>query len=121
VSYGFSPMTVYVAREFPEGSCAFKEIYAHELRHVKAYQEHLASIENELRETLTGRFATGEPWRGPLGQTQSRLQQELDERWLPYIQRAINRAEEAQALIDTPEEYARVTDSCNGEIKKILH
>ena len=121
VTYGFSPMTVYVAKEFPESSCAYKEIYAHELRHVKTYQAHLASIEKDLAETLNNRFATGGPWRGPVGQTQTMLQRELDDRWLPYIQREINRGEDAQALIDTPEAYARVANSCNGEIQKLIH
>ena len=37
VTYGYDPMTVYNAREFPERSCAYNEIYAHELRHVKTY------------------------------------------------------------------------------------
>jgi hypothetical protein len=118
VTFGFSPMAVYVAKEFPAGSCAYNEIYQHELRHVKTYQAHLAGIEKEISDTLNRRFATGAPWRGPAGQTRARLQQELDERWLPYIQREINRADEAQALIDTPEEYARVADACNGEIRK---
>lgn len=118
LTIGFSPMTVYVAKEFPPGSCAYNEIYQHELRHVKTYQAHLAGIEKELGETLNRRFATGTPWRGPAGQTRSRLQAELDERWLPYIQREINRADEAQALIDTPEEYARIADACNGEVRK---
>jgi len=118
VTYGFSPMTVYVAKEFPEGSCAYREIYKHELRHVQIYRSHLASIEKGLLDTLNSRFATEGPWRGPAGQTQSRLQQELNDRWLPYIQQEINRGEAAQAHIDTAEEYARVADSCNGEIKK---
>ena len=39
LSFGFSPMTVYVAREFPEGTCAYKEIHEHEMRHVEAYQK----------------------------------------------------------------------------------
>lgn len=118
LSYGFSPMTVYVAREFPSGSCAYKEIYEHEMRHVKTYQEHIASLEKALQEALTARFASDTPWRGPVGQTDSRLQQELNERWLPYIQRQIKRVEEAQALIDTKEEYDRVADACEGEIRK---
>jgi hypothetical protein len=118
VTFGFSQMTVYVAKEFPEGSCAYKEIYQHELRHVKAYQEHLASIEKDVADTLNRRFATGGPWRGPVGQTGAQLQRELDERWLPYIRREIGRADAAQALIDTPEEYARVAAACNGEIQK---
>ena len=118
LTYGFKPMTVYVAKEFPEGSCAYQEIHSHELRHVKAYQDHVASIEKELTETLTRRFATGGPWRGPAGQTQERLQQELNERWIPYVKREIERVKTAQARIDSPEEYARIEDSCGGEIKK---
>lgn len=119
VSFGFSPMTVYVAREFPEGSCAYNEIYQHELRHVKTYQAHLISIESELAATLSHRFATERPWRGPIGQARAQLAQELNERWLPYIQREINRVDADQALVDTPEEYARVANSCAGEIKRL--
>ncbi len=117
LTYGFSPMTVFVASEFPEGSCAYKEIYEHELRHVKAYQEHMVGIEKALQETLSRRFSTSGPWRGPVGQRRAQLQQELDERWARYVEREIARVDVAQALIDTPEEYARVANSCNGEIK----
>jgi len=117
LTYGFSPITVFVANEFPEGSCAYKEIYAHELRHVKAYQAHMVGIEKVLQETLNYRFATGGPWRGPVGQNRALLLQELNERWAHYVEREIARVDVAQALIDTPEEYARVVNSCNGEIK----
>jgi hypothetical protein len=118
VTIGFIPMTVYVAQEFPDGTCAYKEIYEHEMRHVKAYQTHIAGIEKSVTELLTARFATGSIWRGPVGQTRLKLQRELDERWLPYIQREIKRVDEAQSLIDTPAEYERVANSCNGEIRK---
>lgn len=121
VSYGFSPLTVYVAREFAKGSCAYNEILAHELRHVKTYQDHLLAIEHEISAALTRRFATGAPWRGPVGQTFAQLEREMNERWLPYIKREIERVESAQALIDTPEEYSRVSDSCNGDIQRLIH
>lgn len=120
VNYGFSPMTVYVAKEFPAGSCAFDEIYRHERRHVKAYQDHLASIESELAETLTRRFATGRVWRAPRGQTRTMLEKEMNERWLPFIKREIEQVETAQRLIDTPEEYARVSGACGGEIERVV-
>lgn len=120
LSLGFHPMTVYVAKEFPEGSCAYKEIYQHERRHVQAYRDHLTGLEKGLLDTLNRRFATTGPWRAPAGETLARLQQELDERWLPYVQREIAGVEAAQAGIDTPEEYARVADSCNGEIRQRL-
>jgi hypothetical protein len=118
VTYGFSPMTVYVAREFPEGKCAYTEIYQHELRHVKAYQDHIISLEKELTETMSRWFAGGGPWRGPAGENRERVQQQLEERWMPYIKREIAKVDIAQAKIDTPEEYARVANSCNGEIKQ---
>ncbi len=119
LSLGFKPMTVYIAKEFPAGSCAYNEIYEHEQRHVKAYQEHLAAIAKDLEEALKRRFGEG-LWHGPIGQTKVLLQQELNERWLPYIQREIRRVDDTQALIDTPEEYARVADSCEGAIRKLL-
>jgi len=118
--YGFSPLTVYVAREFPPGSCAHREIYDHEMRHVKTYEDHLLAIEKELSDTLNARFATGTPWRGAAGELATRLQRELDERWLPYVQRRIRAVEEAQALIDTDEEYTRVANACDGTIRKAM-
>lgn len=120
LTYGFDPMTVYVAREFPPGSCAHKEIYEHEMRHVETYQAHIVAIEKELTSTLSNRFATGKPWRGPAGQTVQQLQRELNERWIPYVQREIGKVEAAQALIDTTEEYERVANACDGEISKRL-
>jgi hypothetical protein len=120
VSYGFSPLTVYVAREFPEGSCAFKEIYRHEMRHVQTYLAHLVSIESELSATLNRRFASDAPWRGAAGQVRTALERELNERWLPYIQRAIDRVDADQSLIDSPEEYARLADACEGEIRQLM-
>lgn len=119
VTYGFDQMTIYIAREFSKGSCAYGEIVQHELRHVKTYQDHLSSIERDLADTLTRRFITGAPWRGPAGQSFTLLEKEMHERWMPYIKREIGRVESAQALIDTPEEYARVSGSCNGEIQRL--
>ncbi len=120
ISYGFSPITIYVAREFPDNTCAYREIHTHELRHVDAYRAHAQAIESEIRQTLEQRFASGTPWRGPIGQTQARLQQEMNERWLPYLKRMLEQVESRQALIDTTEEYERVAASCNGEIAKRL-
>lgn len=119
MSYGFSPMTVYVAKEFPKDGCAYREIYQHEQRHVEAYRKHLAAIEKDLADTLARRFTTDGPWRGPVGQARARIASELEERWGPYVKREINKVELVQAQIDTPEEYRRVAERCDGAIKKI--
>lgn len=120
VSYSFSPMTVYLAKELPAGSCAYREVYQHEMQHVRIYEQHLLSIEGELTATLRQRFATGAPWRNSVGQTSITLQREFEDRWLPYLKREIARVESAQAVIDTPEEYARVAERCNGEFKRLM-
>lgn len=120
LTYGMTPLTVFVAREFPPGSCAHKEIREHEMRHVQTYQTHLAAIEKNLAETLDRRFATGSVWRGRSGETAAALRRELDEYWLPYVQREIRKGEIAQAAIDTPEEYERVAQACDGEVAKRL-
>jgi len=120
LTYGFDPITVFVAREFPPGSCAYQEIHAHELRHLETYKAQVDKVEAEITQALQRRFAGPTPWRGPAGQAQEVLQRELDERWLPYVKLLLERGETDQARIDTPEEYARIAASCNGEIRQRL-
>lgn len=120
ISYGYTPLTVYVASEFPRGTCAYDQIYAHEMAHVSIYQRHAEGLESELRTELQRRFADQGIWRGSAGQVQRLLQQELDARWLPYIKRRLQAVEAEQATIDTPEEYARVAAACEGEIGRRL-
>lgn len=119
VTYGFSPMIVYVAKEIPQGTCAYDEVFRHEMLHVNASQEHIAALEQKLRDALAARFVTGQPWRGPVGQAPRLLQRELVDLWQPYLEREINLGMEAQKAIDSPEEYARVMNSCEGEIGRL--
>ena len=86
---------------------------------VSASESNLKAIEKTLADALQARFAGTGPWRGPKGETNARLQAELQERWVPFVKREINKVDAAQALIDTPEEYARVAASCGGEIRKL--
>jgi hypothetical protein len=118
LEYGFSPITVYVGREFPQGSCAYDEIYRHELMHVSAYTEHAKKIEQEITETLKYRFERNTPWRQAGGLSQLRLQAEINERWVPYLKRMLDKVKVEQRGIDSPEEYARVAASCDGAIKR---
>lgn len=118
LEYGFSPLTVYVGKEFPPGSCAHDEIYRHELRHVDAYREHARKIETEITEALKHRFERSTPWRNAAGESTGKLQIEIDERWIPYVTRMLNKVNIDHRAIDSAEEYARVAASCNGEIKQ---
>lgn len=120
LEYGFSPLTVYVSKEFPQGSCAHDEIYAHELKHVRVYQAHARKIEQEIADRLRDRFAATAPIRGPRGETQLRLNQQIHQEWIPFVKRLLDEANIAQRDVDSPEEYERVAASCNGAIKRQL-
>ena len=119
VTYGFNPLAVYIAKEFPKGSCAYDEVLKHEMRHVDANRAHLAAIEPKIREALVKRFVTGDYWRGAVGSSTKQLQRERDARWLPFIRREIDRGTAAQAEIDSPAEYQRVSQACGGEIQRL--
>lgn len=114
------PLVVHVGREFPQDSCAYKEILAHEMRHVKAYQEHLERLQKIFQEALTRRYATGTAWRGTTGSLYERLSGELNEHWTTAITREFDRVEGPQRLIDTPGEYARIAAACGGEVNRLV-
>lgn len=116
----YSPVVIYIGREFPKGSCAYDEIMAHEQRHLKAYMDHLPKVESVVRAALAKRFEA-KPLYAPRGSAKAALAREIDTGWLPYIKSEMSKVEAQQAAIDTPQEYARLGKVCNGEIQAILN
>ncbi|MGZ3272093.1 MAG: hypothetical protein ACXU71_14100 [Croceibacterium sp.] len=119
VSLSYLPIVVYVGSEFAPGTCAYREILAHEMRHLKAYVEYLPKVERTVRDALASRFA-GRPVVAPRGQALSRVQAELDGRWMPFIKREMGRAKALQAGIDSAGEYARLSKVCQGEVQSLI-
>jgi len=119
VSLTYLPIVVYVSREFPPNSCSYREVMAHEMRHLKTYQDFLPQAEARVRAALAKRFA-GKPLYAPSGQAQASLQREIDRSWMPFIKREMARVELLQAAIDTPQEYARLGKVCAGEVQSLL-
>ena len=119
VTLTYLPIVVYVGREFAPGTCAYREILTHELRHRDIYLAHLPRAEKIVRETLARRFQ-GKPLYAPAGQARSLLQREIDSAWLPFIKREMGKVEQLQAAIDTPQEYARLGKVCAGEVQSLI-
>lgn len=115
----YVPVVIYVAREFPAGSCAYKEILNHELRHMNAYMQHLPKVEKTVREALAKRFQD-KPLYAPSGTAMSALSHEVDNGWMAYIKAEMHKVDAEQARIDAPEEYARLSQACGGEIRDVL-
>ena len=119
VKLTYLPIVVYVGREFAPGTCAYREILAHELRHRDIYLAHLPRAEKIVSEALARRFQ-GKPLYAPAGQVRSLLQREIDTAWLPFIRREMGKVERLQAAIDTPQEYARLGKVCAGEVQSLI-
>jgi hypothetical protein len=119
VKLSYSPIVVYVGREFAPGTCAYREILAHEMRHLKAYVEYLPKVESRVRETLARRF-DARPVLAPRGQALASVRQELDGRWMPFIKGEMGKARMLQAGIDSPAEYARLGKLCQGEVQSLI-
>lgn len=119
VSITYVPVVIYIGREFAPDSCAYREILTHELRHLKTYMDHLPRVEKTVRAALAKRFEA-RPLYARSGTAKAQLAREIDTGWLPYIKAEMRKVEVLQAAIDSPQEYARLSKACNGEIQNIL-
>lgn len=116
----YAPVVIYIGSEFAPDSCAYREILQHEQRHLKAYLDHLPKVEGVVQRALLRRFQD-RPLYAPRGMAQPALTREIHTGWLPYIKAEMAKVDVVQAAIDAPQEYARLSKVCNGEIQTILN
>ena len=119
VSLYYAQVVVYVGREFKPGTCAYKEVLAHEMRHLNTYRNHLPKVESVVRNALARRFEA-RPLYAPVGQARALLEREIDVGWMPYMKQQMAAVEVQQAAIDSPAEYARLSKVCKGEVQSLI-
>lgn len=119
VDLQFPPIEVFIAREFNPASCSYREILAHEMRHVQLYREQLPKVADAVRAALETHFAQ-RPLYAAAGQGIERLQDEVDNWLRPLIQAELARIELSQQAMDTREESARLSLACQGELAENL-
>jgi hypothetical protein len=115
----YTPITIYVGSEFAPGTCAYQQILAHEMRHLKTYIDYLPKVEEVVRAALSHRF-NNKPLYARKGQAEGVLQRELDTGWMPWMKREMVKVEAQQAEIDSKEEYMRLSRVCKGEVQSII-
>ncbi|CAD5372826.1 conserved exported hypothetical protein [Rubrivivax sp. A210] len=99
VQLEYAKPVLRVASEFQPGTCAYARVMNHEQAHVRIHRD----IARQFRELHY-------PWGKGAGSAAilSHAKQELDRLML------------AQALFDSPEEYARNQTVCGGEIPRLV-
>lgn len=119
VLLSFEPLDVYVAREFSQHSCAYREVLKHEMEHVKIYTDELARIERLVQDELERRYG-GRPLYANPGRAIDTLQTQLNA-WLdPLIRSEMAKVEVLQARLDTAEETDKLSHACLGEVAYMM-
>ena len=110
----YSDLTVYLAREYPTGSCQYRAVLEHENQHVAINRRYFERYIPRMRRVLEaatrrmGSFWVADPQTA--GQAAAdRLQQALK----PTLAELERETRRANAAIDTPESYRQVSARCS--------
>jgi hypothetical protein len=120
VTIGYRDVTVYVAREVPQGSCGFNEVVAHEQKHIAVNLEVLKEYAPRIQQSLEAYLRDDAVFAGrnradELALLRKNLQAILDR----FGERMIDDNIARQKQVDSPEEYRRLSRVCNGQLAAI--
>ena len=111
----YAQVDVYVAREYPMGSCQYNAIYAHEMEHVAVARRNLEIFAPRIRAALeSGSVPTAQtPIIVASAADATRDVQAISKENLQPVYKSMLRAlQAAQAVVDSPLSYATVFRKC---------
>lgn len=121
VTFGFQERRLYVARELPRESCIHGEVLRHEMKHIAVdealLKEFIPRIQQRL-EAVVERI--GAVRRRTQEQAMAAIRQPIDTALKQVMQEFTRERDRRQKQVDSPEEYARVSRSCGGELARYL-
>jgi hypothetical protein len=121
LAFGFDDTIVFVAREIPYGSCGYRSVLEHEMKHVQTDRIFVDAtvpvlgdyIKKALGQIGVIRASSPEAAEAHIKKMMSEYMQSLGAN-LSQVRK------KQQLMIDTPEEYERISASCDGELGKII-
>ncbi len=116
---GYREVTVHVAKEFPQGSCAFRHIYEHELKHIAVNRQVLEEYSVKMREKISAYMKLYGVRRVADPKYAEKLLKDDVAKILNEMSSSMSEENRRrQRLIDTPEEYAKNSTACGGAISR---
>lgn len=109
---------VYVANNYPPGSCEYQAVLAHENTHVSINQQVFREVAPRLRQALDEAGREGFPMHFASQKDAERVVQVVQQRIAPVLQHLENRLKQENAKIDTPERYRRDQSVCKNWFPK---
>jgi hypothetical protein len=116
VHFGFNEMTVYISRQYEEGSCPYQETHDHEMEHVDSHQRIWLEWQDQLREAV--RQAPNIPVKGAPGvyanleEGKTKINEAISAALDPVFENFRKADDEAQAEMDTRASYEFLKQKC---------
>lgn len=114
VELSVAPITLYIAREYVNDECQLRVIREHEQRHVDVFTAFAEEAPTRLQASLAETIGTRPHYGSDMDEVQHRLEKRIGATLTAFMRDAERVLAERQAAVDTPEEYARVTNACLG-------
>jgi hypothetical protein len=118
VTLAFVRHTVYVAREFPPGSCAHRDTLEHERIHVQLNERQAAEAARRLRERLRAAFGQ-RVFYGRLAALRAQLDEALQSDWLPWLEARLASGAAEHAAFDR-HQLDEAVRACPKEKQQLL-
>ncbi len=108
VRLAFDPTTIYVASEYPKGSCRFDITMGHEMKHLRVYDDFLVKLAAQLETELQAKFGNRIHYFADVGAGGKFLDDTTRTLLGPYLESGMAQVNKLQAAVDSPEEYFRL-------------
>jgi hypothetical protein len=105
VKLAFRPTTLYIAREYAQGSCEFDITMAHEQKHIAVYQKVLEEMATRVEQELRAQLGDTILYFDSAAAGEADMQQRAMNILKPMLDRGMADVGRLQARVDTPEEY----------------
>jgi len=113
VELSLRPMTVYVAREYASDDCRARTIREHEQRHVEVYAAYAREAVGVLTTRLQTVVGSAPHYALTIGEAQQQLDSRIGKLLDAFMRDSRQVIAERQSHVDTPAEYARVSNACS--------
>jgi len=111
---------IRIARELPPGSCSYEAALAHERQHAATDEAVIAFFRDRLKEAIEEEVARMGPIAGSEAAITATIRQRLNTVLHKEMEALQAMRQDRNRLLDSPEEYERMSHACNGEALSLL-
>ena len=121
LGFGFDDTTIFIAREIPYGSCGYRVVLEHEMKHVQT-DRMFADVTVPVLPTYISKAINQ---IGVIRASSPEAAETHIKRMISEYMRSLGSnlsqvRKNQQLLIDTPAEYEKISASCNGDLGQMI-